>query len=286
MSSRRRFLSGVIPSAMLGGASPAFAASTEMVSRKRSPRVTRVTVELPHLPEAMDGFRIAQISDLHLEPFTTAEEIQSTIDVCNALAPDLVAMTGDFVTNTARPAGLLAELLMQLQPPCGVFACLGNHDFWCDAPAVEKALKERGIGVLRDEMRRIHTAGGVLQVAGMDSRYIGEPKLKRTLSEWKPKQPLVMLMHEPDVADDLAAAGVETLQLSGHTHGGQIRLMGLPPFRARFRRARWGFKYIAGRYTVGPVQLYVNRGIGCVGLPLRVFCPPEVTEITLRSTLV
>lgn len=251
--------------------------------QSRRLKVARVSFRLPHLPPALDGFRIAQISDLHLEPFTKARHIQETIDACNALGPDLVAMTGDFVTNTARPVGLLAELLAQLKAPYGVFASLGNHDFWCDHEAVTRALTERRVGVLRNETRRIHTDGGVLHLAGMDSRYMGRPNIHATFSNWRPGQPLVMLMHEPDVADELAAAGVTGLQLAGHTHGGQLRLMGLPPMP--FRRARWGQKYLAGRYQTGTVQLYVNRGIGCVGLPLRVMCPPEVTEITLRSPL-
>jgi predicted MPP superfamily phosphohydrolase len=244
-------------------------------------KVTRVSVVLPHLPAGMDGFRIAQISDLHLEPFTKPRQIVDVVTACNALRPDLVAMTGDFVTNNAKPAGLLGELLAELRAPCGVFACLGNHDFWCDAPAVEKALREQHIGVLRNETRAIHTDGGVLQLAGMDSRYVGEPNLRATFDRWRAKEPLVVMMHEPDVADDLAAVHVEGLQLAGHTHGGQLRLMRMQPMA--FRRARWGKKYLAGAYAVGPMQLYVNRGIGTVGVPLRVMCPPEITEITLRS---
>lgn len=264
---------------------PSSGASPEIAQRgARRLKVTRVSVGLPHLPPALDGFRIVQISDLHLEPFTKPRHILEAIAACNALQPDLVAMTGDFVTNNACPAGLLAELLLQLQAPCGVFACLGNHDFWCDAPAVEKALSERHIGVLRNEMRAIHTDRGVLQLAGMDSRYVGAPDLRKTLADWKARQPLVVMMHEPDVVDDLAAAQVEALQLSGHTHGGQLLLGGLQPMA--FRRARWGKKYLAGGYEMGSMQLYVNRGIGCVGVPLRVMCPPEITEITLRSPLV
>lgn len=284
LSSRRRKFRRKASPAPVGRILPACVWTDEGRGEKTKLRVTRVSVVLPHLPPALDGFRIVQISDLHLEPFTKAKQIQETVDACNALAPDLVAMTGDFVTNTARPAGLLAELLAQLKAPCGVFACLGNHDFWSDHAAVEKALKERNIGVLRNETRRIHTDGGMLHLAGMDSRYVGRPRLHGTLSDWKPGQPLVMMMHEPDVADDLAGAGVEALQLSGHTHGGQLRFMGLPPMA--YRRARWGKKYLSGCYDVGSVQLIVNRGIGCVGVPLRVMCPPEITEITLRSLLV
>ena len=284
LSPRRRIIRGLASPAQAGGASANLVRTGGSWREKRGLKVTPVSVILPHLPAAMDGFRIVQISDLHLEPFTKPKHIQEMVDACNALAPDLVAMTGDFVTNNARSAGLLAELLAQLKAPCGIFACLGNHDFWADHAAVEKALKERDIGVLRGETRRIHTGGGMLHLAGMDSRYVGRPNLHSTLSDWKPEQPLVMMIHEPDVADDLAAAKVEALQLSGHTHGGQLRFLGRPP--PNYRRARWGKKYLAGLYGVGSVQLYVNRGIGCVGVPMRIMCPPEITEITLRSPLI
>lgn len=283
LTSRRRFLHWAASYAGAAWATSSIAGTgcTERVGSQL--RVTRVAVELPHLPPGLDGFRIVQISDLHLEPFTKPRHIEETVKACQSLAPDLIAMTGDFVTNDVRAVGLLAELLAPLDAPCGVFACLGNHDFWCGHEVVAKGLQERGIPMLRNETRRIHADGGVLRLAGMDSRYMGRPNLRKTLSGWKPGQPLVMMMHEPDVADDLAAAVVPALQLSGHTHGGQIRLMGLPPLPLRIRRARWGRKYIAGRYDVGPVKLLVNRGIGCVGVPLRVLCPPEITEITLQS---
>jgi predicted MPP superfamily phosphohydrolase len=243
--------------------------------------VRRVSVELPHLPAGLDGFRIVQISDLHLEPFTKPHHIEETVKLCRSLAPDLIAITGDFVTHNTDSMGLLGELLSPLEAPCGIFACLGNHDFWSGHDVVVKVLEERGISVLRNEMRLIHADGGVLPLAGMDTRYMGSPNIRTTLATWKSDQPLVMMMHEPDVADDLAETGVPALQLSGHTHGGQVRWMGRPP--SRLRRARWGREYIAGRYQVGSVQLYVNQGIGCIGVPVRIHCPPEVTVITLRS---
>ncbi|MFZ4765254.1 MAG: metallophosphoesterase [Roseimicrobium sp.] len=283
-TTRRRFVQGLAATATLGASTTGYGAATEPRLGKR-PRITRMEVRMPHLPPGLDGFRIVQISDLHLEPFTTESDIEQTVAVCQALSPDLVAMTGDFVTHEVRPMGVLAEILAPLKAPHGTFACLGNHDWRCGHDRVVKALQERRIKVLRNETRPIHTKGGVLHLAGTDTRYMGEPSLRQTLARWKPGQPLVFLRHEPDVADAVAAAGVPCLQLSGHTHGGQVRLLGLPPLPLRWRRAAWGRRYMSGLYHVGPVQLYVNRGIGCVWLPLRVWCPPEVTEITLRSPL-
>ena len=201
----------------------------------------------------MDGFRIAQLSDLHLEPFTTAEDILQSVQLCNSLKPDMVALTGDFVTHTARPAPQVAELLSHLTAPYGVYASLGNHDFASGAPEVIRALTERKIPVLRNEIRRIRTDNGTLVLGGFDSRYVNEPDVRKTLQDWKQHQPLVLMMHEPDAADTIAAAGVQALQISGHTHGGQLVFRGRAPMS--LRRARYGKKYLAGRYEVGGLQM-------------------------------
>ncbi|QIF03049.1 metallophosphoesterase [Roseimicrobium sp. ORNL1] len=292
--SRRRFLGQSAATLAAGWASTATAeeldgefesGSIDLSPGQRvketGPRVVRVSVELPHLPPAMDGFRIAQISDLHLEPYTTPRQIARVVKLCNSLQPDLVAMTGDFVTYNARPAVQLAEILSELKATYGVYASLGNHDFQSGHEHVVYALEQQKIPVLRNVCRTIHTDKGDLHLAGMDSRYVSSPNLRSTLESWRENQPLVMMMHEPDVADDLADAKLHALQLSGHTHGGQLVFMGMQP--SIHRRAKWGKKYLAGAYNVGTVRLYVNRGIGTVGVPLRVQCPPEVTEITLRS---
>ncbi len=273
--SRRNLLRSLTALAVAGPSTTAVAADRKKLM------VERVEIQVPGLPAAMDGFRIAQISDLHLEPFTTEKDIQQTVLTCNALKPDMVAMTGDFVTHSARPAPLLAELLSHLEAPHGVYASLGNHDFQSGAPEVIRALTERGIPVLRNETKVIRTDGGSLYLGGIDSVYTNKPDVRKTLQDWKETQPLVLMMHEPDAADTIAAAGVKALQISGHTHGGQLVFRGKEP--AAFRRARFGKKYLAGRYTVGGLEMYVNRGIGCVGVPWRVGAPPEVTEITLRS---
>lgn len=273
---RRTLLRQITALAAASSASP-------LLARDSKPRlvIERVEIQVPGLPPAMDGFRIAQLSDLHLEPFTTAEDILRSVEASNSLKPDLVALTGDFVTHTARPAPQVAEILSQLQAPYGVHASLGNHDFASGAPEVIRALTERKIPVLRNEIRRIQTDNGPLILGGFDSMYVSKPDVRKTLQDWKPRQPLVLMMHEPDAADLIAAAGVRALQISGHTHGGQLVFRGKEPMS--LRRARYGKKYLAGHYEVGGLQMYVNRGIGCVGLPLRIGAPPEVTELTLRS---
>lgn len=275
LHSRRSILRQLTAVAVCGSTSAAVA------SDRKKLKIERVEIPVPGLPPALDGFRIGQISDLHLEPFTTQKDIFEAVQTLNSLKTDLVTVTGDFVTNNTKAAGLVADTVSHLEAPHGVFASLGNHDFWSGADDVVRALKQSKIPVLSNETRRIGTDKGTLWLGGIDSVYITKPDVRKTLQHWKQTQPLVLMMHEPDAADDISAAGVKALQLSGHTHGGQLVFGKRSP--SPIRRARHGKKYLAGHYKVGDLELYVNRGIGCVGLPLRIGAPPEVTEITLRS---
>lgn len=273
--SRRNIIRSLTALAVAGPTTAAVA------SDRKKPKVERVEIQVPGLPASLDGFRIGQISDLHLEPFTTQEDIWNAVQTLNSLKPDMVAITGDFVTNNTKAAGLVADTVACAEAPYGVFASLGNHDFWSGPEDVVRALTQKNIPVLCNETRRVRTDKGTLWLGGIDSVYINKPDVRKTLQDWKDTQPLVLMMHEPDAADDIAAAGVRALQLSGHTHGGQLVFGKNSP--SPIRRARHGKKYLAGHYKVGGVELYVNRGIGCVGVPWRIGAPPEVTEITLRS---
>jgi len=243
--------------------------------------VERQSVVLPGLRVGMDGFRVVQLSDLHLEPWTKAAEIAEAVTACNELKPDLVVVTGDLITGSHKPAGELGHLLSKLVARHGVFVSLGNHDVWHKPLEITKALWQHGVLVLRNDGRRVRTAGGELFVAGLDSFWAGRPNLDDALRGWQPGLPLLLLVHEPDGADKIAPRGIAALQLSGHTHGGQVCLPSPRPVPLRV--PSWGKKYKHGLHRVGGLQVYVNRGIGCVGLPVRFACPPEITEITLRS---
>lgn len=278
---RRQFLRGFASLAAFGGLSGTGAyAYGSSVERHRIVVVERDIV-LPALPESLDGFRIVQLSDLHLEPWTKADTIAAAVRTANRLKPDLVVITGDFISSNVKPAGLLGELLSKLEAPHGVLACLGNHDVWHQPWVLQKALAERHIQVLRNQGVRLHTGRGSLFVAGVDSAWAGKPRLRPALRDWKESEPLVVLAHEPDVADRFAESGISALQLSGHTHGGQVCIPSLSPIALRL--PSWGRKYVRGQFRIGNLQLYVNRGIGCVGLPVRFACPPEVTQISLRA---
>jgi hypothetical protein len=243
--------------------------------------IERVSVTLPRLPAALDGLRLAHISDLHLEPWTKAEHIADTVKVCNDLKPDLVLITGDLITSSPGPAGQLGDLLSKLEATHGVYASLGNHDVWNNPFEITRQLEQQGTQVLRNQGARIETASGSFFLAGLDSFWSGRPDLRHALRDWQPGLPLILLVHEPDGAIPISREEIPALQLSGHTHGGQVCIPFFDPIALRL--PSWGKKFKHGLHRVGEMQLYVNRGIGCVELPIRIACPPEVTEITLRS---
>ena len=236
-------------------------------------------VTVPHrlpmrgLGTAWQGTRIVQLSDLHLEPFTTEADIAQAVRMANALQPDLILITGDFVTKEHSAAEKLGELLSDLRAPLGIYGCLGNHDHWHEPEFVQQKLEAKGIGILRNESLILEKQGQRLCLAGLDSAWAGVPMLAHALRKRPPGDPVLLMIHEPDYVRTTSQDARVVAQLSGHTHGGQARVPGFsPPFLPAL-----GKRYAAGAYEVGRTHLYVNRGIGCIGLPLRFASPPEVT---------
>jgi uncharacterized protein len=251
--------------------------------------VERLRIHLPNLGEQFDGLKIVQLSDLHYGPFTGAREIGRAVARANAEAPDVMVLTGDFVTapilgkpatNPApRNAILCADILGRLRASLGVFAVLGNHDIQVNAPYVSGALAARKIRVFRNDREALERGASRLWLAGVDDVLYARPSIELALHGIPPGEPTVLLVHEPDFADVAARYSVH-LQLSGHSHGGQIRLPLLgSPYLPPLSR-----KYPYGYYRVRNLQLYTNRGIGTILLPLRFNAPPEVTVITLHTS--
>ncbi|MBX7209482.1 MAG: metallophosphoesterase [Verrucomicrobiaceae bacterium] len=283
-ASRRQFLRRFASLAACGSVSGGGAFGYgNLVERHWIQTVAR-DITLPALPAMMDGFRIVQLSDLHLEPWTKAEHIAEAVVLANALKPDLMVITGDFLTNSSKPAGRLAEVLAPLEARYGVLGCIGNHDLWHQPDVLQRLLKERKIDLLRNEGMTLQTERGTIFIAGLESAWSGRADARAALRDWTTDLPLVILAHEPDQVDRVAQTGVPALQLSGHTHGGQVCVP--LPWPLALHLPAGGKKYRHGHHRVGSVQLYVNRGIGCVGAPVRIACPPEVTVITLRSPAV
>jgi len=253
--------------------------------------VTYHDVALPGLHHAFESMRIVQLSDIHLDDFTEPFFLRHVVTVVNQLRPDAIFLTGDFVSegigskNYAVQAGwLCAEILDQLE--CrNRFAVMGNHDVAVGERDVMAALRANGTTVLRNECMAIERGGGRFWLAGLDDPVWGDPDPERAIPAAirnVPDEPVVLLCHAPDFADTLLqrpsgqAAG---LMLSGHTHGGQVRL----PFVGALELPPMGRKYVEGLFHLGRMQLYVNRGIGTIGVPFRLNCPPEITVLTLRA---
>jgi predicted MPP superfamily phosphohydrolase len=239
----------------------------------------QIKIPLNGIGPALAGLKLVQISDLHLHPVTTAEMISKTVAAVNALTPDLILITGDFITQQGHDAGELADILKGLRSSLGTYGVMGNHDCWHSPRIVQQELERVGIRILTNKAEKLAVSGESLWIGGTDSVWAGYPDRGPAMPE-NPSIPTVMLIHEPDFADVVATKNRQLLQLSGHSHGGQVRapLLGAPV------TVDWGRKYVRGLYQIGKVRLYVNRGIGCTGLGVRFACPPEITTISLTSS--
>lgn len=244
--------------------------------------VERVALTLPRLPRAFDGLTLVQLSDLHLGPVpsldTSLQMVQAAIRTAIELQPGLIAVTGDFVRRTGWEESLL-EALRPLSAPLGVFGVRGNHDWYRGVEHVTALAAAAGLRMLVNESAVVQRDGESLFIAGVDDLYGQHQDLGRALAEVPRGAAVILLAHEPDFADTAALDDRIVLQLSGHSHGGQVRV----PLLEATWLPRYGQKYPAGRYQIGGLQLYTNRGIGVVGPAIRFNCRPEVTLFTLRS---
>jgi len=239
----------------------------------------RKTVKLLKLPNAFDGFRIVLLTDLHLHPFTSANLIRRTVEISNSLKPDLVLLGGDYVCGFAEAAFELGPILESLDAKHGLFAVLGNQDHFRGARIVLEGLRRASIPVLMNEGVELTIGEASVFLGGIDSVSAGKSNPRAAFSARKNEPVTLALVHEPDYIDRLRKLVPVDLQLSGHTHGGQVRVPGL----GAIILPTWGKAYVEGLYRVGSSQVYTSRGIGMVGLPFRFNCPPEVTEITLAQ---
>ena len=238
--------------------------------------VEEVPVRIAGLARALDGYTIAQVSDIHVGVFVGERELREGLDRVRAMRPDMVVATGDLVDYDPRYATQMARALGDLAPRDGVFAILGNHDYYTGAEAVKQALGRSGVQLLMNEGLRIRPAdGGGFALLGVDD-YAGfdvgsGPDLRRAMAMVPEDRPRILLAHQPKFFD--RSAGKVALQLSGHTHGGQINI-GVRPVDLFM-------KYVAGRYERSGTALWVNRGFGVAGPPARIGAPPEITKIVL-----
>ena len=249
------------------------------------PRIVRKDIALRRWPARMDGFTVAHLSDFHYDPYFSVHPLRSAIGMVNDLHPDLIVLTGDFVSVPffgdpaagASDAEPCAQLLRQMHAPYGLVAVMGNHDFFTDPDRVTDSLRATGINVLANQSIAIERDGGRFWLSGVDDVIGNTADLDATLRPVPADEAVVLLAHEPDYADHVARYPVD-LQLSGHSHGGQVRL----PFIRPLYLPSLARKYIWGLYKIGGLTLYTNPGLGTVDVPVRLNCPPEITLLTLR----
>ena len=243
-----------------------------------APALRREEFAIERWPRALDGFRIVQISDIHIGPLLGRRFAAHIAQRVNALAPDLVAVTGDLVDGSAPRLASEVAPFADLRARHGVFFVTGNHDHYSGAEHWSEAVRGLGMRVLRNERVEIGAPGASFDLVGVDDHHAhfagdGRSDLARALAGRDPERAAVLLAHDPATFVGARRAAID-LQLSGHTHGGQIW-----PFAWFVRLAT---PYVAGRYREERAQLYVSRGTGFWGPPMRLFAPAEITEITLR----
>jgi predicted MPP superfamily phosphohydrolase len=245
----------------------------------QQPRVVRMTLEIPGLPAAFDNYQVVHLSDVHCGPWTPPPRVQRWVQRINAMAPDLVAVTGDLITTGDDYVVAVSQALGGLRARDGVFACMGNHDYFTDGEDFARRLEDAGLEVLRNRGQAIERDGEQLYVAGADDTWTRRADVPAALDARPPDAPTLLLAHDPMLFPEAAAAGVE-LMLSGHTHGGQFAVPGL---HRRLNLARFTSLFTVGLYRTGRSILHVSRGAGTTGPPIRLGAPAEISVLTLRA---
>lgn len=242
--------------------------------------VTHVPIEVPGLPEPFRGTKLVHFSDLHIGHYCEPDDVQHVVDLIMRERPDMICFTGDLVDESTRYLSAVVPILEQLQAPLGKYAVLGNHDYRSrEQHVVRGALSGSGFEVLDNRHIRIERQGRSLHIAGVDDVLFGVPDLSRAVAEIPAGDTVILLAHEPDFAQEAASYPIH-LQLSGHSHGGQVRL----PLVGAILTPKLSQMYVQGLYQVEnkEMQVYTTRGIGTTILPIRFFCRPELTVLTLR----
>ena len=245
--------------------------------------VNRRELSVPRWPAALSGLRVALLSDLHVgSPHWDLARLHELVQRTNAEQPDLILLAGDYLINDVWfgryvPIEPIASELAQLHAPLGVFAVLGNHDWWNDGPKTRAALEAHGVRVLDDEALRIDARGSSFCLLGLRDEYYRQRSPAQELDLALPGLPLVVLVHEPDVFAELDQRAL--LTLAGHTHGGQVDL---PLLGRRVVPSRFGSRYAAGEVDEGGRKLFVTTGVGTSIWPVRFRVPPEIALLTLR----
>lgn len=245
--------------------------------------ITERTILIPGLPSAFSGYSIALVTDVHSSMYMTEADMKEYVRLINGMGTDMVLVGGDLVNGSADEILPFAEAFSGARAPDGIFGVLGNHDFYTREPdRVAEVATSGGVRILRDELHTVRRGGSSLTLLGIDDAGTGSSALQhidRAQAGLDAQGTKLLLCHRPYFLSEAASRGVD-LMLSGHTHGGQVVLGRLADIT--FTPAALASPYVAGLYAEGPTQMYVSRGVGTVGIPVRINCPPEITRIVLK----
>lgn len=276
--SRRQFLGGL-------AATPLLAVSgVSAYARLIAPYnywVSETDVFIRHLPERFENFRITQLTDIHHSRILGVDEVRRVVALAQQTKPDMFVLTGDYTTSYRRFIEPCAEALAPLTAPEGVWAVLGNHDHYTDPELTTRALQRRHIAVLNNAHTTLQRGPDALQLSGIDDWTWNAVDWTRAFDGLQPATPTILLSHQPTVLDFEQTQNV-SLILSGHTHGGQVRL---PFVGAPARYATADLKYDRGLFRRGETQLYVSSGTGVIGLPVRLGVRPEIAVLRLKREI-
>lgn len=246
------------------------------IKEARSLRVERVSIRVSRLPKKLDGLRVIHLSDFHHSPLTDIKHIENAVDIANSVLPDLVLLTGDYVSHDSGYIDPVARVLGSLRSEFGTYACLGNHDHWTDPELVSAKLRDEGIEVLINEGFRFTAKGVSLWLCGVDDHMVKRTDLKAALHGSFPDEMKMLLAHNPVIVRQAARKNVD-LVFSGHTHGGQVKI------REKEKKILAHRRLSSGLHKRKNTQIYITRGIGTVVLPVRYQCPPEISLVELNS---
>ena len=250
-------------------------------------QIESVDVNLPRLTPQFFGTRIAQISDIHMGGWMNSERLQHALDLVIDEKPDFLLLTGDFLighifdSHSEEHLQSLTDIFTSLTKSIPTFGILGNHDYWTSANAIREMLGQSGVIDLTNSMFTNSRGNETLHFCGVDDIWEGDVKLDDVIAKLPRDGAAVLLAHEPDFADESAGAGRFDLQVSGHSHGGQVVI----PFYGPPILPYLGQKYPSGLYHVGNMLQYTNRGLGMIDPPVRFNCPPEITVFTLEGVV-
>lgn len=241
-------------------------------------QLRHIIMDVPRKHAHLDGLTIAFVSDTHIGPHFRTDDLGPAIEMLRRSRPDILLLGGDYVSESPRFIDPSVDALadMAATSKYGTWAILGNHDLANTPERVTEALEKAGIPTLINESVRVDTTKGPLWIVGIDDALLGRPDLIESFGGIPADEPTIALWHEPDLAERVVPYD-PLFTLSGHTHGGQVRLPGLASAAA----PRMGKRYVLGRYDINGMPLYVSSGVGMYRPPVRFNCPPEVVMITL-----